>query len=198
MSDSVVYTPVRPHEPSRPVTWMHPRRLLLLMLLSGGLFGFLWFYRQWTLFTRLWPTGVRPLLRTILQVVPIVDILLTQELIQKLQSEMDRKGISDKGPPGIWLALSLFAGWLFYLPFPLGEGFVLLGIILLTLIQGLLMMRYQASLNRYWDLESPQTNHTKQAWTTGERVVTGLGLFFWLMSLASLAESWLTAALPTV
>lgn len=130
---------------------------------------------------------------------PIVDIILIQELIQKLQTEMKAKGVKDTGPPGILLGLTFFVGWVFDLPIPgLSSTLQLLAILLLTGIQVAFQVRYQISLNAYWSIDNPEVSQIPPIWTTGERIVVCIGFLLWIGSLLLLAESFFTSAPPAI
>lgn len=182
-SAEIVYTPVLKSAPRAP-KWMSARRMLLLILLSCGGFYPIWYYRQWTQFAHLWPRKPKALLRSLLTLLPLVDILLSYELIGRLKQELERRGLDDTGPSRKWLVLLLLMGSCMYLPHPEIGKSLMLGVSLVYLIAGaMLFTRYQQALNTYWERLEPGIAQKPESWTGGEIAVTCGGVCFWLLLL---------------
>lgn len=183
-SGEIIYTPVVKPAPRAPVKWLSARRMLSLILLSYGFFYPIWSYRQWTHFARLWPRKPRALLRSLLTFVPLVDLLLSYELIGRLKQELEREGIDTTGLSRKWLVVLLLIGSGFYLPHAEIDKRLMFGISAVYLLAGaVLFTRYQQALNAYWERLEPGIGQKPDSWTGGEIAVTCAGVLFWLLSL---------------
>lgn len=185
------------HMESRTSPRQEPGYLVLLMVLSFGLYSSYWFYRNWRLLKEQGHSKIRPALRAVGIAVPLLDIYLTVTQLKSLKQLTSKAGGGAYFPAG-WVS---FGSLLFcYLYGATGILFTLASLsesaplssdvfawlmfsFLFSLLMGLVLIVPQRALNEYADtLQAPP----RKGLTTGEIAWLSIGGLAWVLSLAEL------------
>lgn len=69
------------------------RKLIIVYILSGGLYMFYWFYKNWLDFNQTHTMNIRPLWRTIGLIIPIWNVYLLFTHFQMVSDYLQKEGI---------------------------------------------------------------------------------------------------------
>lgn len=169
------------------------RRVIVMSILSYGLYIFYWFYLTWRQYRDHTNSKVFPVWHTLALLVPIYAWFQIYAHIRSFNELMDKAGLSDTIKWG--LAVTLFAisnslDWQ-SLQASFGETtqdtVVLITIfnVLSIAVTTLLLFYLQGKLNRYWSsLTNVTLVDTKRG--VGEVVFAVIGVLFWFDTIAEL------------
>lgn len=138
-------------------------RLIILYLITFGLYYIYWFYRNWKHLKIHKNLNISPGLRTAGLLVPILNILFIYRQFRDINNFAKQAGCTAYSSPG-WLAIGYALLWNVSLPlFSYGQRLtnpaLLFWISILCLIANLLalllLMPVHKTLNRYWKTEQP-------------------------------------------
>ena len=178
-------------------------RILLMSVLSYGLYLLYWFYLTWKQYRDHTGTDAYPVWHALTLFVPIYGLFRTHAHARTYRSLLWDAGLSSSIRPGwSWLAV-LVAGFLgnvslrgymeLALRGELTQGavlwFLVMDLIVMALIAGLLL-HLQSNINRYWN-SRPNVRVTSARIGVGEVIFGILGALSWLGTLADIfSESW--------
>lgn len=147
--------------------------LLLLYVLTFGIYGIYWFYRSWRQIKEHTKATFSPGWRTVGLFIPIYNIWRIYTLFDDVKSLRIKAGFTENPSPG-WLTLGyiILAG-LSRLPGPWW---------LLTFLSILPLLSIQKALNEYWDKEQTGRKE-KTKFSTKEIVILIIGGIFLALSL---------------
>lgn len=166
--------------------------LVLLNVLSFGLYSLYWFYQNWRSLEEVHGTKLRPALRTVGLMVPILDIFLIADQWKRIHdlNTHDSKSYF----PLAWTVLGyLSLSYLYFtyvilaiisfttdMPPSSGEmiGGMFIDLIAFTLL-GLLLAVPQRALNAYWAQHHTGSSASRYALTPGEIAWITLGGIAW-------------------
>lgn len=131
------------------------RRLLLLMIVTCGLYGIYWFYRS-SKFTKEQGKDVNPVLRTVLLFIPFVNLVVIYLLFRDIKNIVKTKNITFNTP--INFILFIF-GWI------------------LSLWS---MINIQEAMNEYYRLSNPNLVEHRQ-FTLVEKVFMGVFILIYIL-----------------
>lgn len=161
-----------PSAPRQPTFFVvAPRKLVLMVLLSQGLYSFYWFYKQWDCYRQSTGAKVLPLVRA------FFAIFFIYSLVMKIRDKLALDGVSYP-----WRPQSLALGMIFFalLPFtyiwfaaPL-ITFILA--ICLAIVHVSLVVQVQGAVNRIEDDSHGEANK-HLTWSNGIWIVIGLGMW---------------------
>jgi RNA polymerase subunit RPABC4/transcription elongation factor Spt4 len=109
------------------------RRLALLMILTGGLYTFYWYYKNSTSLKEYYHEDTSPVLFTILLLIPIVNWIIIYELFNQYEKKLKLENIPSYSSGGnliVWILLPFLQIWV--------------------------LINIQESLNELWKKEQPE------------------------------------------
>lgn len=178
-------------------------RVLLMTVLSYGLYLFYWFYLTWKQYRDYTGDDAYPIWHALTLFVPIYGLFRTHAHARTFRALMWDAGLSSSIRPGwAWVAV-LIAGFLgnvslrgymqLALRGELTQGaviwFLVIDLIVMALIAGLLL-HIQSNINRYWN-SRPNMRVRSARIGVGEVIFGILGVLSWLTTLADIfSESW--------
>ena len=180
-------------------------RVLLMTVLSYGLYLFYWFYLTWKQYRDHTGGQVYPIWHALTLLVPIYGLFRTHAHARLFKELLVDANVQNSIGPGWAVLLVLVSSILQWISFQLGGGFTefatltqgsanliaLLDISAIVLVAGLLT-HIQSNLNRYWQSMS-EYHITSVRLGIGEVIFAIIGLLIWLSTLANiLSESWRT------
>ena len=156
-------------------------RLLVMMLVSQGLYAYVWFFQQWKfLQATYYQEPIAPLVRTLSLSMPVVDWVWSYKQFRLTAAVLARHAISFRWP--VWLLtccwmLGFYVNFLFFieeLPLWLGYG-TLLTFLSLGLTSGAMCL-IQSGLNQYWRHQESGTTPPSRPFSWGEKIAMLLGM----------------------
>ncbi|KZX16323.1 hypothetical protein MBCUT_09360 [Methanobrevibacter cuticularis] len=158
------------------------RRFYLLMILTGGLYAYYWFYKNASHLRDYHGKDINVAFRTLcFIIVPIANWIVFYELLNDMKKPIKDKGLECYSPGLTLLGLILV-------------GFI--GFIFAPFIQLWFFINVQESFNEYWRLEEPNLP-IRRSFSNGEIVVMILGIFltiFLIIVYLSLLLGFMSAA----
>ena len=181
-------------------------RVLLMTVLSGGLYLFYWFYLTWKQYRDYTGDEAYPVWHALTLLVPIYNLFRTHAHARTYRALMWEYELPCSIRPGWAWVLGLIAilasnlSWRGYIsqsvgPEPLTLGavvfFLILDLISMAMI-AILLVHLQSNINRYW--HSRTNGRVRSARIgVGEIIFGIIGVLGWLSTLADLfSESWRT------
>jgi hypothetical protein len=152
--------------------------LMLLSILTSGLYLIYWFWRSWSDLRREAGLNVSPGWRTVCMVVPILDIVLTIQLFREIEKIASTRKAEPLASPTIlalsFCLLSYIATWFsIRSAFPNAPSEMMSLIIIsyaFSIPAILLLIPVQRTFNRYWAATQPELP-VRTAFTAGEIVM---------------------------
>lgn len=132
------------------------RRLLLLTIVTGSLYGFYWFYKNNCFLKDDLGKDINPIGRTILLIIPIANIIVFYDLLSYMNKYIEAEGI-DSYSPGLNTLI-----WLFV---PFGHIWALVNV--------------QESINELWRIKKPNLP-IRREFNNPEIIVIFLGVILWI------------------
>ena len=175
--------------------YLSPTRILLMSVLSFGLYLLYWFYLTWKHYRDRTDTEVYPIWHALTLIVPFYNLFRTHAHMRTYKELMNNAGVPTTINPE-WAVLLVAISWLLDIitNFLLG-GFdfskeislqaallaALLSIVSIALVAGLLL-QVQGNLNRYW---SSITNARVASVEMGvvEVILAVIGVLLWIITL---------------
>ena len=179
-----------------------PRRVILMTILSYGLYLFYWFYLTWKEYRDHTGAEAYPVWHALTLLVPIYGLFRTHAHMRSLRKLMVQANISCSIRPGLAVLVIIVSSVLESISAQIAVGFgsttitqgvatlsAVLDITAITMILGLLL-QVQKNLNGYWEsLTDTRVASERIGW--GEPVLGIIGAFTWMNTLASIfSESW--------
>lgn len=136
------------------------RRLFLLLFLTMGLYGFYWFYKNSCYLRDDLGHDNSPGLRTILLLIPILNIFVFYDLLSKINNNIEKEGIESYSPSlntliMIFLGpISIFSFWVF--------------------------INVQEVINELWRFKQPNLP-IRRTFSGSERIVLFFGILLWVI-----------------
>ncbi len=170
-----------------------PARIIVVSILSFGLYFFYWFYLTWKHYRDYTRTENYPFWHALTLFVPIYYLFRVHAHVRSFKELMVERGMSSSLSPGVFVALVLLSGilstisWRFYYYDP-SSSMIVLDIIIVLLDIGILVW-VQTNLNRFW-------RTTKDIFATNARIGVGevifvlFGILMWIGTF--LPESYLS------
>jgi hypothetical protein len=183
-----------------------PRRILLMTVLSYGLYLFYWFYLTWKQYRDHTGNEVFPVWHAMAIGIPIYSLFRTHAHMRSFKELMLDAGVASSISAGWAVTLVLISGVLNGVSFNLTGGLAgsseitrgtavmsaLLDLASMTIVAGLLL-HIQGNLNRYWEsLENLTLVDARIG--AGEVLLGIIGALVWLLTIASLVSPDLLAA----
>ena len=175
------------------------KRVLIMTVLSYGLYLFYWFYITWKQYRDHTGADAYPVWHALTLLVPFYNLFRIHAHMHSLKELMLNANLSSSISPGWAVLLALVA----YMSFQIGERYTefatltqgmaiagaFLEIIGIALVSGLLF-HVQGNLNRYWD-RLTNGGVTSARIGMGEVTFGIIGALLWLNTLANIfSESW--------
>ena len=148
--------------------------LILLTILTAGLYQIIWFYKNWRDLNEYNSLGTIPILRTFGLFVPLLGIILVYGQFSDIREYSSEGGIYNTYPPG-WL----FFGWLML--GVMGSMVIYLGL----LMQSVFLLVVQNVLNKYWQRHQSGIQ-LRTSMSPLEIVILVLSVIFWIIIIATL------------
>lgn len=171
-------------------------RVLLMSVLSSGLYLFYWFYVTWKQYRDHTRTKAYPVWHVLTLSVPIYGLFRTHAHMRSFKELMLKAGLPNTISPGWAVVLVLISFALDWASFLGSLGQVtretnmlsfILNVISIALIAGLLVQT-QGNLNRYWaSLGNVRLTNARVG--IGEVVLGVIGVLTWIVTLLSLLTS---------
>ena len=179
---------------------MSVQRVVLMSLLSGGLYLFWWFYITWKHYHYHTGKEAYPVWHTFTLVVPIYSLFRIHAHMRTYKGLMMELQLTNSINPGIAVVVvliassSLFVGvtqtWSGEISEALAIWILIIEVTYAVLI-ALLLASVQDNINRYWQTVS--TNAISCRLGIGEVILTALGIVFWADTIATaFVDSWRT------
>lgn len=144
------------------------RRVVLINILSCGLYNLYWFYKNWQQLKKHNNLDIMPIWRTISLFIPIIGLVVLWEHIREIKDYAEAAGVKRT-----YSTAGMFLLWLLFLiGARLPEPWDYLG-----LLSAIPLALVQRTLNSYWDIVQP--NRVEAKLQIGEVVVTIIGLLLW-------------------
>ena len=148
--------------------------LILLTILTAGLYQIIWFYKNWRDLNEYNSLGTIPILRTFGLFVPLLGIILVYGQFSDIRERSSEGGIYNTYPPGL-----LFLGWLVL--GALGSMVIYLGL----LMQSVFLLIVQNTLNKYWQRHQSGIP-LRTSLSPLEIVILATSVIFWIIIIANL------------
>ena len=188
-----------PGQPPRPLAYrISPTRILVMTLLSGGLYLFYWFYVTWQQYRDHTGNQVFPMWHTLTLTIPGYGLFRTHAHMRSFKELLLDAGVLCTISVGwtvalvlmlniLGLASSILTGGLFNfgeVSFGATVASTLLNLVSVAVVLGLLL-HVQQNLNRYWDSLDNVTLVDLNV-GAGEVILAVVGVFTWIITLASI------------
>lgn len=170
-------------------------RVLLMSVLSSGLYLFYWFYLTWKQYRDHTGTEAYPLWHVLTLLVPIYGLFRTHAHMRSFKELMLKASLPTTISPGWAVVLVIVSSALGWASFKGSLGqvtqersmlFFILNVISIAVIAGLLL-RVQGNLNRYW-ASLGNVRVTNAGMGVGEVVFGIIGILAWIGTLLSLVN----------
>ncbi len=146
--------------------------VILLFLITFGLYFFYWYYRNWKNLKKHMDMDINPVLRTIGLIVPIAGIYLIYAQFRDIKNFAEESGVETYSPGLITFGV-IFFNLLSRLPSIFW---------LLTFLMVWPMSIVQKTLNNYWEKEQPGIP-MRNKFSGVEIVVMIIGAIFWILAI---------------
>ena len=166
-----------------------PWRLVLLSVLTSGIYDFYWFYRNWKHLKIHKKLNIRPVWRTVGLFVPIYGVFLGYWQFKNIRDYAEHAGCPTFSSPG-WLIigyvfLSNISVEMNLYSTELIEPSELLGYTILAIFLGLyavwILTTVQKTLNAYWETEQPKLK-IRTNFSRGELILLFFSGSIWILS----------------
>ena len=186
--------------------YLPPTRILLMAVLSYGLYLFYWFYLTWKQYRDHTGREAFPVWHALTLVVPIYGLFRTHAQVRSFKELMVNSGVTSTLSPGWAVVLVMLSGVLDGISFNVSGGFfslqeisqgtalavTLLAALSIAVVAGLLL-QLQGNLNRYWgglpQVTSGETSLMKARIGVGEIILLVIGVLAWFDTLMMLFSS---------
>ena len=174
-----------------------PSRVLVMSVISYGLYLFYWFYLTWKHHRDHTRTEAYPIWHALTLAVPIYGLFRTYAHVRSFKELMAGAGVASSLSAGLAVTLMIVSNALGWASFRLTYGvaptqsIIFLGIILDLISIGVvvaLLMPIQENLNRYWaSLAGDRVVYARVR--TGETVLVVIGVLSWFLTLLALVRA---------
>lgn len=186
--------------------YLSPTRILLMAVLSYGLYLFYWLYLTWKQYRDHTGQEVFPVWHALTLLVPIYGLFRTHAHVRSFKELMSNTGVASTLSPGWAVVLVAASGVLDGISFNVSGGFfsleevsqdtslavALLNGLSITVVAGLLL-QLQGNLNRYWgglpQVSSGEISLRSARIGVGEIILLVIGLLAWFDTLMMLFSS---------
>ena len=182
-----------------------PQRVIMMTILSYGLYLFYWFYLTWKQYRDHTGGEAYPVWHALTLLVPIYAYFRTHAHMRSFRELMVQANMSCSIDPGLAVLVVIVTSVLESISFHITGGFELIDLTQRTAILSAIMdvsaiamiarllLQVQENLNRYWEgLTNVRVASVKIGW--GEPVLGIIGTSAWLGTFANIfSESWRTA-----
>ncbi len=180
--------------------YLSPTRILVMAVLSYGLYLFYWFYLTWKQYRDHTGEDAFPVWHALTLLVPIYGFFRTHAHVRTFKELMKNSGVASTLSPGWAVGLVALTGLLDGISFNVSGGFIslqeisrgtslavaLLDALSITVVVGLLL-QLQGNLNRYWgglpEVMSGEVSLKSARIGAGEIILLVLGLLAWFNTL---------------
>ena len=180
--------------------YLSPTRILLMAVLSYGLYFLYWFYLTWKQYRDHTGQEVFPVWHALTLLVPFYLLFRTHAHVRSFKELMVNSGLASTLNPGwavglvaIWWVLgsvSFYVSGGFFSTQEIGRGtamaVALLDALSISVLAGLLLL-VQGNLSRYWgglpQVSSGETSLTNAPIGVGEIILLVIGLLLWFNTL---------------
>ena len=177
-----------------------PGRILLMTLLSGGLYQYYWFYRTWVQYRDHTRTEVFPVWHALSLVVPIYSLFRIYAHMQAFKQLMEDAGLRNTISPR-WAVVaiassqllgvaSIFAAGGLSSEAEISRSTVIVQIVFLVITLAImvsLLLHVQTNINNYWSSQSGTAAAVMRI-GMGELVLTAIGVMVWLLTIMTLVS----------
>ena len=175
--------------------YLSPTRILVMVVLSYGLYLFYWLYLTWKQYRDHTGQEAFPVWHALTQFVPIYGWFRFHAHIRTYKELMSNSGVPSSLSTGWAVVIFIISSLLGWVAGP-GWGDIsqseavvtaILGVVSVALLAGLLL-QVQENLNRYWgglpQVSSGETSLTNARIGVGEIILLVLGLLVWCITFA--------------
>ena len=193
--------PIPQYAVSAPTYYLSPTRILLMSVLTYGLYLFYWFYLTWKHYRDHTRTEIFPVWHALALFVPIYGLFRTHAHVRSFKELMLAAGLPSTLSTG-WAVVLVAISWVLDgISFNVSGGFAtvqevsqktalaiaLLDVISIAIVAGLLL-QVQGNLNRYWANQGSGTLKSARI-GVGEVILAVLGILAWANTLGLLLSS---------
>ena len=174
-------------ESAAPVPYLiSPARIVLLSILSSGLYNIYWIYKTWQHYRDHTGAEAYPIWHGLTQLVPFYMIAIFLDHMRAFRRLAEQAGVESRITVG-WYLAAVLTSWILS-----GFGFIPWVGLFLTVVGIALVIwmtiHAQTSINYYWD-QMYSARLRSVAVGKGEVIVSILGVILWLLTLAGLFVS---------
>lgn len=180
--------------------YLSPTRILVMAVLSFGLYLLYWFYLTWKQYRDHTGREAFPVWHALTLLVPIYGLFRTHAHVRSFKELMENSGVANTLSPGWAVGLVALSGVLDAISFNVSGGFfsleeisqgtslavALVDALSITVVAGLLL-QLQGNLNRYWGglthVSSGEISLTNARIGVGEIILLVIGLLAWFNTL---------------
>ena len=177
-----------------------PGRVLLMTLLSGGLYQYYWFYRTWVQYRDHTRTEVFPVWHALSLVVPIYSLFRIYAHMQAFKQLMEDAGLRNTISPR-WAVVaiassqllgvaSIFAAGGLSSEAEISRSTVIVQVVVLVITLAImvsLLWHVQTNINNYWSSQSGTAAAVMRIGMS-ELVLTAIGVMVWLLTIMTLVS----------
>ena len=177
-----------------------PGRILLMTLLSGGLYQYYWFYRTWAQYRDHTRSEVFPVWHALSLAVPIYSLFRIYAHMQAFKQLMEDAGLRNTISPR-WAVVaiassqllgvtSIFATGGLSSETEISRSTVIVQILFLAITLAImvwLLLHVQTNINNYWSSQSGAAAADMRI-GMGELVLTAIGVMVWLLTIMTLVS----------
>ena len=178
--------------------YLSPTRILLMAVLSYGLYLFYWLYLTWKQYRDHTGREAFPVWHALTQFVPIYNLFRFHAHVRTYKELMINTGVPSSLSPGWAVVILMISSVLVWIGLPVAFGemsqgtvvvLTLLDLVSTALLAGLLL-QVQENLNRYWgnlpQVSSGDISLTNARIGVGEIILLVIGLLAWFDTLMML------------
>lgn len=148
-------------------------RLVILTVLTFGLYEIYWFYRNWKHLKDYHKLDINPVLRTIGLFVPVLGLVLIYDQLKDIKYYSQAAGIEESFSPGMILLLIIIFNIFSSLPKPYW---------MLSFLSVLPLIVVQRVLNSYWEKEQ-YGMPVRSKFSGGEKAILIIGVILFILGL---------------
>ena len=175
-------------------------RVLLMVILSGGLYQYYWFYLTWAQYRDHTKAEVFPVWHALCLLVPVYGLFRVYAHIQAFKQLMDNEGVENTLSPG-WAVAAILSAQLLgvvsvFITGGLGSEpeisrstiFTQVVFLIMTLIIMLsLLLHVQGNINHYWSSQ-PGATLLNARTGAGELTLAALGVLVWVLTIMAIVS----------
>ena len=166
--------------PPSPAVRINASRVILVSVLSGGLYLLYWFYLTWKQLASETHEQHYPVWHALTLSVPVYGLFRMHAHVRVIGEVARRQGITSTMAPGLAVALLLVSSAIGWSSIRITDTAALIVLsIISTVVSATLIVTAQADLNRYWKIRWPDSL-TDARVGVGEVVFVILGIILWI------------------